>query len=147
MIHKLEGHKSYVTCVSFSEDNEFLASGSNDQTIIMWQLATIKEKNINIEASSVGQNRPSKHEMVVQLETSSLNKPLGAWSVDNVLEWLQTLSLSCYAQTFKENLVDGNELANLTNDSLLTNLHIGKCWFRLGTPCNEYICRTTWPSQ
>lgn len=39
----LSGHSEDVKCLAFTYDNKFLLSGSEDKTIIMWELATFKE--------------------------------------------------------------------------------------------------------
>src|SRR5262249_12861600 len=40
----LEGHKGYVESVVFSSDGKLLASGSADDTVKLWDVATGKEK-------------------------------------------------------------------------------------------------------
>ena len=39
----LEGHKDVVTSVTFSPDSRILASGSVDNTIKLWDIATHEE--------------------------------------------------------------------------------------------------------
>lgn len=121
MIHKLEGHKQYVTSCAFSNDNQLLASGSNDRTIIIWNLSKIKDKEINIEME------PSKEPVKISRKQSQryLKKSISEWSVEHVLEWLLSIDMEPYTEIFRENKIDGNELTHLTNDSLLVNLHIG----------------------
>ena len=38
--HKLKGHESMVTCLSYSPDSKIIASGSNDQTVRLWDVNT-----------------------------------------------------------------------------------------------------------
>ena len=33
----------YVTCCAFSSNNQYLASGSNDKTVMIWKLSTEEE--------------------------------------------------------------------------------------------------------
>jgi WD40 repeat protein len=42
-ITTMKGHTSYVTSVAFSPDGNYLASGSNDFTIILWSITSQKE--------------------------------------------------------------------------------------------------------
>ena len=48
-IQKLEGHQDYIMSVAFSPDGQFIASGSDDKTIRIWNLADGKE--IHLENS------------------------------------------------------------------------------------------------
>lgn len=42
-VHKLAGHKDWVTSVALSPDGKWLASGGQDQTLRLWETATGKE--------------------------------------------------------------------------------------------------------
>ena len=39
----LEGHLSYISSVAYSPDGKFIASGSDDNTVRIWNLADGKE--------------------------------------------------------------------------------------------------------
>ncbi|KAF9472462.1 hypothetical protein BDN70DRAFT_774454, partial [Pholiota conissans] len=39
----LEGHSNYVTSVAFSSDSKQIVSGSNDQTVRVWDASMGKE--------------------------------------------------------------------------------------------------------
>ena len=39
----LQGHRSFVLSVTFSPDGKFLATGSRDKTIKLWEAATDEE--------------------------------------------------------------------------------------------------------
>lgn len=122
MLHRLEGHKAYVTSCAFSDDGQLLATGSNDQTVIVWNLSKIKDKDVNIDDGQKPARRPSK---VYRGSRKFAGKPLDKWTVDDVTEWLSSLQLETYADTFRTNHINGVELGHLTNDSLLTKLNIG----------------------
>lgn len=40
MLHSLAGHREYVRCIAFSLDGKWLASGSGDCTVRLWDVAT-----------------------------------------------------------------------------------------------------------
>ncbi len=42
----LAGHKAYTSAVAFSPDGKTLASGSNDRTLRLWDVATAKERHV-----------------------------------------------------------------------------------------------------
>jgi hypothetical protein len=42
-MHPLTGHTSHVTAVAFSPDGKLLASGSGDETVRIWDVATGKQ--------------------------------------------------------------------------------------------------------
>ena len=41
-LQTLEGHSNYVTTIAFSPDGNYLASGSRDDTVKLWQLSRDK---------------------------------------------------------------------------------------------------------
>lgn len=53
-------------------------------------------------------------------------KPLLTWSPDDVANWLQEIGLDQYADSFKEQLIDGEEIQNLTNESLSQDLGVSE---------------------
>lgn len=121
MVHRLEGHKRYVTSCAFSDDNQLLATGSNDQTVIIWNIDSILEKEINVEQS---QSR-SKTKTSNGDQDFSSDKYVGEWSEADVVNWVVSLGFSKYAPIFRAHHIDGLELLHLTHDSLLMNLKIG----------------------
>ena len=44
LLRTLEGHEDYVTCVAFNSDGSKLVSGSEDQSLRVWEVATGKKK-------------------------------------------------------------------------------------------------------
>ncbi len=128
LVHRLEGHKRYVTSCAFSDDNQLLATGSCDQTVIIWNIDSLEGKeSISIdtkkgatEAEVNGSGNGSK-------EAFSSDKYVGEWTEAEVGEWVASLgpALARYAATFRDHHLDGLELLHLTHDSLLMNLRIG----------------------
>ena len=116
LLHKLEGHSRYVTCCVFSSDNRFLATGSNDKTVIVWNMSDIKDRNIVF----VSNDNKESSAMI-----ASGSNVVSEWKINDVTNWLERLELGKYSQVFRDNSIDGIELIHLTNDSLLTALKIG----------------------
>ena len=129
MLHRLEGHKRYVTSCAFSDDNQLLATGSNDKTMIIWNLDNIKEKEINIELGGSGHGERLKNatngDKDKDNEEFSLDKYVGDWSEAYVIKWIASIGFGKYAPIFRSHHIDGIELLHLTHDSLLMNLKIG----------------------
>ena len=46
------------------------------------------------------------------------------WTVDDVSDWLQSIDLSRYINTFQTHMVDGETLLSLTSEELQNDLHI-----------------------
>ena len=118
MLHRLEGHKRYVTSCAFSDDNKLLATGSNDQTVIIWNIDIIQEKGVNIS------NR-KKIDSVNRTIEDFNEKYVGEWCEADVVNWIVSLGFAKYVHIFRANHIDGLELLHLTHDSLLTFLKIG----------------------
>ncbi|KAK7092291.1 WD repeat, SAM and U-box domain-containing protein 1-like [Littorina saxatilis] len=53
-----------------------------------------------------------------------LTKPSKQWTVDNVVQWLATLGLAEYQDSFRRNAIDGAELFALTTADLETTLGV-----------------------
>lgn len=117
ILHKLEGHSRYVTCCTFSSDNKYLATGSNDKSVIVWNMSDIKDRDI------VFINKDSIKTSAAMIASGS--NVVSEWKISDVTNWLERLDLGKYSQTFRDNSIDGIELVHLTNDSLLTSLRIG----------------------
>ena len=66
-----------------------------------------------------------------------LMKPLDNWSVDEVAAWISSLGkdYAVYADTFRDNNIDGQMLASLTKDviksHIINPLHLEVIWNRL----------------
>lgn len=118
VLHRLEGHKSYVTCCAFSDDNLLLATGSNDQTVIIWNLENADGKITLTKSKSVEKGATNGTSV-------NLDKYVGEWTVEEVSPWLASLGFAQYEATFREHQIDGQELLHLTHDSLLHSLQIG----------------------
>lgn len=58
MVSALVGHKRYVACCAFSRDGSLLATGSNDRSVIVWDLTG---NNLTIDSSIVKHCSPTKH--------------------------------------------------------------------------------------
>lgn len=141
MVHRLEGHKQYVTCCAFSDDNQLLATGSNDRTIIIWHLNKIVGKEISIQydnsnktdfdvSNESDEELSKKQSKLTELDDETKNELFNKkfpteWNCDDVCLWLSSIGLDQYVNTFKSNEIDGIELLHLTNDALLMNLKIG----------------------
>ena len=53
-------------------------------------------------------------------------KKLVTWSTDEVCSWLISLELELYCETFRQNAIDGQELFNMTSETLASDLGIGE---------------------
>lgn len=53
-------------------------------------------------------------------------KPFPTWKPEDVADWLKDIGLGQYSDTFKENLIDGEELQNLTNETLSQDLSVSE---------------------
>jgi WD40 repeat protein len=121
LLHKLEGHNRFVTSCAFSSDNRFIATGSNDKTVIIWHISNMKDRDIIIVNDVSEKTNAFKAAALI----SSENSVISDWKVDDVTKWLERVELDKYSTTFKNNSIDGIELVHLTHDSLLTSLKIG----------------------
>src|SRR5262249_55862871 len=48
---RLQGHDGYVSCLAFSKDGRNLASGSRASTVLIWNLAPLKQEVANAKLS------------------------------------------------------------------------------------------------
>lgn len=125
MLYTLEGHARYVTSVAFSPDNMYLATGSHNKVHI-WKLGF--QQPIQSGDSSA---TPSSSSVADQQSTETNNTApslvhnvISDWSVDAVCEWMQSIGLEQYCEGFRENLIDGEELQNLTAEVLSRDLNV-----------------------
>lgn len=71
----------------------------------------------------------TKGNPTVKLSSSSFSQFPGdtkvqSWSIENVMDWLTTISLSQYRETFREGSIDGAFLYALTDDDLRNTLGV-----------------------
>eukprot|EP00111_Clytia_hemisphaerica_P015432 TCONS_00045583-protein len=118
IIAKLTGHTRYITTVCFSPDGKYLASGSNDKSVQIWQIDDIRR------TESTGRQNPT-HAIGNSPADQPKRKLIRNWSIDDVCDWLKELSLDQYCEVFRYNAIDGIELAQLTDHTLLNALQIG----------------------
>ena len=102
---------------AFSSDNKYLATGSNDKTVIVWNMSDMKDRDVIITKNG------SLDESSAMIASGS--NIVSDWTLNDVIVWLERLDLGKYSSVFRENSIDGIELVHLTNDSLLTALKIG----------------------
>ena len=74
-IATLKGHKHTITSLAYAPDGKTLASGSKDQTVILWDLAGKKPR------ATLGEH---KH-MVITVRFSPDSKTVASVSHDNVI--------------------------------------------------------------
>ncbi|XP_011306980.1 WD repeat, SAM and U-box domain-containing protein 1-like [Fopius arisanus] len=61
MVAALVEHKRYVGCCAFSRDGSLLASGSNDKSVIIWDLT---KSNLTIESNLIRYVNPIRHSSI-----------------------------------------------------------------------------------
>ncbi|MEH2441116.1 nSTAND1 domain-containing NTPase [Nostoc sp.] len=124
--NRLQGHDGFVRSVSFSADGKTLASGSDDNTIKLWNLETGKEirtlKGHNSSVSSVSFSPDGK-----TLASGSYDKTIKLWNLETGKE-IRTLkghNSFVFSVSFS---ADGKTLASGSYDKTikLWNLETGK---------------------
>ncbi|MEW6494128.1 MAG: tetratricopeptide repeat protein, partial [Cyanobacteriota bacterium] len=124
--NRLEGHDSTVRSVSFSPDGKTLASGSNDNTIKIWNLATGKLISTltrhELSVNSVSFSPDGK-----TLASGSNDNTIKIWNLatGNPITTLTRHELSVRSVSFSP---DGKTLASGSNDNTIKvrNLATGK---------------------
>ena len=53
-------------------------------------------------------------------------KKLASWNIEEVCEWLISLELEQYCETFRQNAIDGGELSHMTGEVLASDIGIGE---------------------
>ncbi|XP_052254309.1 WD repeat, SAM and U-box domain-containing protein 1-like isoform X7 [Dreissena polymorpha] len=107
----------YVITVAFSSDGQYLASGSNDRTVMIWKLQSEQQIFTALEnGEPVCSDAPSQSHTVV-MDPHKM-------SVEDVCQWLEEIGLEQYVASFRKHDIDGLELMALTQDSLATGLGI-----------------------
>jgi WD repeat, SAM and U-box domain-containing protein 1 len=116
-----------VTCCVFSSDNNLLATGSNDKTVIVWNLK--RSKLVSKQSTECCSEKEALCNQNINSEVNNFAnnfQTVAQWSVEQVSTWLESLGLDQYIERFKKNKIDGRELLHLSQDMLLTHLKIGK---------------------
>ncbi|XP_076437330.1 WD repeat, SAM and U-box domain-containing protein 1-like [Babylonia areolata] len=110
-------HTRFVTCCAFSSDGRLLASGSMDHSVKIWKLTDTR----TIMEGLKGYEEPEE-----EAEATILNlpNPVEGWTVEDVVQWLDTQGLGQYQQAFRENAIDGKELLALAPSDLETTLGV-----------------------
>ncbi|XP_072118092.1 WD repeat, SAM and U-box domain-containing protein 1 [Mobula birostris] len=103
-LHTLTQHKRYVTACAFARDLPLIATGSMDKTVNVWRIGL---KNSSDDHSSTKIRHSVQH-----------------WSEDDVCSWLSAEELHELVVVFKSNNIDGQELLNLTEKNLVSDLNI-----------------------
>lgn len=123
----LEGHTRYVTCCSFSVDGNWLATGSNDRTLKLWKICLTENGELDqsggVSVREIEQKKPTETRENQSQENK--RKKLVTWNTDEVCSWLISLELELYCETFRQNAIDGQELFNMTSETLASDLGIG----------------------
>jgi WD40 repeat protein len=124
--NRLEGHLSSVWSVSFSPDGQTLATGSEDKTIKLWNLATGKEiRTLRGHQSSVWSVSFSPDGQT--LASGSLDNTIKLWNLatGKEIRTLQGHQRYVYSVSFSP---DGQTLASGSDDNTikLWNLATGK---------------------
>ncbi|XP_071495937.1 WD repeat, SAM and U-box domain-containing protein 1-like [Diadema antillarum] len=125
MMYTLEGHSRYVTSVSFSPDNLYLASGSHHK-VYVWRLG-FQQPLLPSSENTPPQGSPAVGDASSpEKETNPTlaHNVISEWTVDAVCEWLSSIGLEEYCGGFRDNQIDGEELQNLTSDTLSRDLGV-----------------------
>ncbi|KAL8612934.1 hypothetical protein ACOMHN_001017 [Nucella lapillus] len=110
-------HSRFVTCCAFSTDGAHLATGSMDRTVKIWRLTDTAQ----IMEGLKGYEDPEEEAEVAVLNVPN---PVEGWSVEEVAQWLDTLGLGQYQQSFTDHAIDGKELLALASSDLETTLGV-----------------------
>ena len=111
---------------SVSSSNSQFSSSQNQRTL---------GKNVNTE-----EVKPIENGCRTTVCSESINKDrinVSLWNVDNVIEWLESISLGQYAEAFRDGAIDGPFLSQLTDDDIRNvlgvehRLHRKKIIFRI----------------
>ena len=126
ILSKLEAHTRYIVTISLSPDGRFLASGSNDKSLKVWKFneelltrTDVDATHIEDTTTAVGASSCSSGG-----GQHSQRKLIRNWTFDDVCTWLTSLGLEQYSDVFRDNMIDGVELVQITDDMLLTALNI-----------------------
>jgi WD40 repeat protein len=89
-LHTFNGHTDYVADVAFSSDGKILASGSYDNTVILWNVVSGQKLRVFTSGGQVQSVVFSPDGKTLASDSSSSVTPITLWNIDNG-QVLQTL--------------------------------------------------------
>jgi len=143
-----DGHKSSVSCISFSYDSKYLATGSFDTTIKIWDLKTNKLINTIIHGAIIESLAFSRDNKL--LTSVGRDKCVKIWDIKNgnlkhVFGPLNDFVFSVIFSPDNKNILIGSYkyiyFFDLKNNMIVNKLDIGNIWARCikFSPDNEYF--------
>ncbi|CAD8123738.1 unnamed protein product [Paramecium sonneborni] len=116
-------HKDLINCIAISSDQKFIASGSKDNTIIIWSILKIEEINQLKGHTKQINDIKFKHQNT-QLISCSSDQTIRIWNLQNNQEIVR---LQSHSSEVKQILLTSNEqiLISYSSDSSIKLWDIG----------------------
>ena len=97
LISELKPHTQYVSCLNFSKDSKLLISGSNDNSLIIWNMKTEKESNFSYNYEELSRTKLYEKNIETIIENKSNNVQL--------IQILQNDSITNSLNLFKNDIL------------------------------------------